>query len=107
MSSSTSFDRVRPRALSEPESPLVDGEVRVPDREGKRALFSDAPEPPTFGSIAITCTRCEARSVVGWTRALRLAFPSVPALVPGTGMRVWMRCPTCQHRSWNVLSVRC
>lgn len=101
------FDRVRPRTgAAEERIGLVDGEIRVPDREGKRALFSGEPEPPTLGSVAITCTRCDARSVVPWGKALRLAFPSVPALVPGAGVRVWMRCRTCRHRTWNVLSLR-
>lgn len=85
---------------------LVDGEVKVPDREGKRALFSSEPAPPTLGSVAMVCTRCETRSVVSWSRALRLTFPSVPALVPGTGMRVWMRCQSCHQRAWVELSLR-
>lgn len=115
--SKPTFDRVRPRtgstdrgstrpSDSEGRLGMVDGEIRVPDREGKRALFSGEPEPPTLGSVAITCTRCEARSVVPWGKALRLAFPSVPALVPGAGVRIWMRCRTCRNRTWNVLSLR-
>lgn len=105
----TTFDRVRPRSADAADERIIviDGEVRVPDREGKRALFSNEPEPPSLGSVAMTCTRCEARSVVSWGRALRLAFPSVPALVPGSGVRVWLRCPTCQQRSWVDLSLRC
>lgn len=102
------FDRVRPRSATPADRYAApDGDLRVPDREGKRALFSGEPEPPTLGSVAITCTRCEARSVVPWGKALRMAFPSVPALVPGSGMRVWMRCRTCRHRTWNELSLRC
>ncbi len=62
---SETFDRVRPRTAraSDEQIIVIDGEVRVPDREGKRALFSSEPEPPSLGSIAMTCTRCEARSV--------------------------------------------
>ena len=108
MTSKQSFDRVRPRTVAgEPGINMIDGEIRVPDREGKRALFSEAPEPPTFGAIALTCTRCDSRAVVSWTRALRLAFPSIPAVVPGTGVRVWMKCPTCRQRAWVDLSLRC
>ena len=103
-----SLDRVRPRTgVRDDRILVVDGEVRVPDREGKQALFSSEPEPPSLGSVAITCTRCESRSVVSWGTALRLALPSVPALVPGTGVRVWMKCPTCRRRSWSDLSLRC
>ncbi len=106
---SETFDRVRPRTAraSDEQIIVIDGEVRVPDREGKRALFSSEPEPPSLGSIAMTCTRCEARSVVSWAQALRLAFPSVPALVPGSGVRLWLKCPTCRDRSWVDLSLRC
>lgn len=102
------FDRVRPRTADQADERIIviDGEVRVPDREGKRALFSSEPEPPSLGSIAMTCTRCEARSVVSWSRALRMAFPSVPALLPGAGARIWIKCPTCQRRSWVDLSLR-
>ena len=101
-----SFDRVRPRNLDEKESLLEEGRLRVPDREGKRALFSDAPEPPTFGSVAITCTKCDSRSVLSWSSALRLAFPSVPAVAPGSGVRLWLKCPSCRQRSWTEVSLR-
>ena len=101
-----SFDRVRPRNLAEKESLLDEGRLRVPDREGKRALFSDAPEPPTFGSVAITCTKCDSRSVLSWSSALRLAFPSVPAVAPGSGVRLWLKCPSCRQRSWTEVSLR-
>lgn len=102
-----SFDRVRPRTeAGDDRIVVIDGEVRVPDRDGKRALFSSEPEPPSFGSVAITCTRCDARSVVSWGAALKLAFPSIPALVPGTGVRVWLKCPACRRRSWSVVSLR-
>lgn len=102
------FDRVRPRTAhaGDERITVIDGEVRVPDREGKRALFSGEPEPPSLGSIAMTCTRCDARSVVSWGAALRLAFPSVPVVVPASGVRVWMKCPTCDRRVWVDLSLR-
>ncbi len=96
----SSFDRVRRRNLEERDSLIENGEVRVPDREGKRALFSAAPEPPTFGSVAITCTKCEGRTVVSWSGALKLAFPSIPAIAPGSGVRMWLKCPACKQRSW-------
>ena len=101
------LDRVRPRS-QEPERVvgMVDGEVRVPDREGKRALFSNEAAPPTLGSVSMSCLRCDTRSVVSWSKALKLTFPSVPALVPGAGVRVWMRCQTCHERAWVDLSLR-
>jgi hypothetical protein len=106
MSNNPSFDRVRPRSKQTDRTVgFVDGESQIPDREGKRALFSSEPAPPTLGSVAMVCNRCETRSVLSWSRALRLAFPSVPALVPGNGVRVWMRCGTCERRSWVDLSL--
>lgn len=102
-----SFDRVRPRGAAESDQRPSEGQAKVPDREGKRALFSAAPEPPSLGSVALTCTRCEARSVVSWTTALRLAFPSVPAVAPGSGVRLWLKCPTCKRRSWVEMSLGC
>ena len=105
MSSSANFDRVRPRNDADSSFGLVDG-VRVPDREGKRALFTNEPAPPALGAVSLNCTRCETRSVVSWSQALRLTFPSVPAVVPGSGVRVWMRCRTCDQRAWVDLSLR-
>ena len=105
--SGSSFDRVRPRHLeSQDAPPAVVDEVRVPDLEGKRALFSATPEPPSLGSVAVTCLTCDSRSVVTWASALKLAFPSVPALVPGAGVRLWLKCPTCRNRSWVEFSLR-
>jgi hypothetical protein len=105
MSTSANFDRVRPRSDSDSSFGLVDG-VRVPDREGKRALFTSESAPPALGAVSLTCTRCETRSVVSWSKALRLAFPSVPAVVPGSGIRIWMRCASCDERAWVDLSLR-
>jgi len=104
---SASFDRVRPRNLAGKEGPDPEVQVRVPDREGKRALFSATPEPPSFGSVVITCTHCESRSVISWTSALRLAFPSIPAVLPGSGFRLWLKCPTCRKRAWVEMSSGC
>lgn len=95
-----SFDRLRPRGDDATDA------TRVPDREGKQALFSSQPEPPTLGSVALRCTLCDARSVVSWAKAVRLAFPAVPAALPGAGARLWMRCPTCGRRAWVVISLK-
>ncbi|MCB0919502.1 MAG: hypothetical protein KDC39_13155 [Actinobacteria bacterium] len=101
-----SFDRVRPRNLDPQRVGIVDGNIKVPDREGKRALFSEEAAPPALGSVALVCGSCDTRTVVSWAKALKLAFPSVPAVVPGTGVRVWMKCPACRDRGWVEVSLR-
>ncbi len=105
--SGSQFDRLRPRTAAPVPANSMITEVGQPsDREGKRALFSEVSAPPTMGSVALRCDRCATRTVVSWTTALRLAFPTVPALVPGSGMRVWMKCPSCTKRSWVSISTK-
>jgi hypothetical protein len=103
MSGSTarqSFDRVRPR------DPEAGGPAPTTDREGKRALFSEVEAPPTAGSVALTCSKCEARSVVSVAMMWRVAFPAVPAVIPGQGFRANMKCPACGERNWMAVSLR-
>jgi len=100
------FDRVRPRRAQSARNPSSGTAETAPDREGKRVLFSEVPTTPASGKVALTCRRCEDRTVVSWARALRLALPSVPAVVPGQGVRNYMRCPSCGQRSWITVSVR-
>lgn len=99
-SADQSFDRVRPREASGA------GRAKTTDREGKRALFSEVAAPPTAGSVALDCSRCDARSVVSMAALVRISFPAVPAVVPGRGVRANMKCPACQERSWLTLSMR-
>lgn len=102
------FDRLRPRGSAEvkPRQVVADPSP-LQDREGKRALFSEVDAPPTVGSVSLNCHRCQGRSVVSWGKALRLAFPTVPALLPGSGIQVWMKCPTCGKRAWVGVSTKC
>ncbi len=104
MSSSTtgqSFDRVRPRDVASGGGPATST-----DREGKRALFSELSAPPGTGSVALTCGRCEARSVLTVASAARAAFPALPAVIPGQGFRANMKCPACGERNWMTVSWR-
>lgn len=103
--SEQSFDRVRPRTAT--ERPLQGPSAAAAlDREGKRALFSDVSAPGSPGSLTMTCPKCGAASVVAVTTALRRAFPALPAIVPGQGLRANMRCPACHERAWLSLSLR-
>ncbi len=97
---SQSFDRVRPRDAGPTNT------ARATDREGKRALFSEVAQPPTAGSVSVQCKRCDARSVVSMATLWRVAFPAVPAVIPGQGLRANMKCPACGERSWLTLSLR-
>lgn len=94
-----SFDRLRPR------DGAVAGQAKATDREGKRALFSDVAAPPSAGSVALECSRCDARSVVSMATLWRVSFPAVPAVIPGQGVRANMKCPACGDRSWLTVSL--
>jgi hypothetical protein len=109
--STPGFDRVRPR---EPRAGGIGPEIGV-DAQGKRALFSRAPEvaSPGLGSVLVECSRCDERTVLGLNQALRQALPSVHfAVRVGHGSTVhgismfkrdyasFMRCPACGRPSW-------
>lgn len=96
-----SFDRLRPR-----DAASGSGHAPATDREGKRALFSEVAEPPSPGSVALVCSKCGVRSVVSMTSVLRVAFPAVPAVVPGHGVKANMKCPSCGERNWMTVSWR-
>lgn len=98
--SGQSFDRLRPRDAA------TGGQATTTDREGKRALFSEMAAPPATGSVALLCSRCDARSVVSMAAILRLSFPAVPAVIPGQGLRANMKCPACGERNWMTVSLR-
>ena len=76
------------------------------DVEGKRALFSVAEQPPTFGSVTIDCSSCGESTVVSVLRAARLAIPSVhlPLLRPAPWS--YLRCPACRRMSWVGVAIR-
>ncbi len=67
-------------------------------REGRDALFSSDRRTP--GTVVIECERCSARSRVGLAElGIRLLTGS--AWLPGRGSRPhWMRCPSCNRRTW-------
>ena len=92
--SAPGFDRVRPRG-SQPQAGAT-----AADREGKRALFSDAPASGPSGVVTLHCRSCEGSSVMSWGAALRKALPSIPVALPGKGLRVHMKCPACGKRTW-------
>lgn len=88
----------RPAALRRVPTPSE--RPRRVDPQGKRSLFSDEIAPPAVGSVALHCTRCDARSVVSMVQAAKLALPSLYLPAPGRTDRVWMKCPSCGARSW-------
>jgi len=114
-SARSSFDRVRPRTTVV-EAPST----TTRDAEGKRALFSSTEgDLPSAGSVTIECSRCEQRSVLSPSAAMRAAFPSLLLSVSvGHGDRestvglvrrhhgALMRCPACKRPSWVRVSVR-
>lgn len=74
--------------------------VRSSDPQGKRSLFSDEVSPPSVGSVALHCERCDCRSVVSVIQAAKLATPMLYLPSPGRTNKVWMKCPACETRSW-------
>lgn len=87
-----SFDRIRP---------VSDGAgANRPDPQGKQALFSGADNPPSLGSVALDCDKCNRRSVVSVAKYAKLSATGVHAPVPGRGYRAWLRCPACGSRAW-------
>lgn len=99
------FDRLRRRTPQGPATPQV-GAGAPPDPMGRRALYSDAEQPPAFGAVTITCSSCEDTSVATPLALVALALPSLhlPLLRPRHPS--WMRCPACGRRTWVRLGLR-
>jgi hypothetical protein len=95
------FDRVRPRSQDE-NTPLRPERA---DAEGRRALFSTEEPVPAAGSVSVTCSRCDATSVLGPLRAIRTVIPSVHLPVVKRGNPSYLRCPACRRFSWVTLHV--
>jgi hypothetical protein len=95
----------RPAALRRVPTPAAKPR-RMTDPQGKRALFSDEIQPPSVGSVALHCTKCDTRSVVSVLQAARVATPLVYIPAPGRSDRVWMKCPACSSRSWVRVRVK-
>ena len=94
----------RPAALRRVPTPAQ--RPRHVDPQGKRSLFSEEEAPPAVGSLALTCEKCEVRSVVSMLKAARLALPGMYVPVPGRTDRVWMKCPACRSRGWMHLEFK-
>lgn len=95
----------RPAALRRVPTP-ADKPRRRSDPQGKRALFSDEISPPSLGSVALHCEKCDSRSVVSMVQAARLALPMMYIPSPGRTDRVWMKCPACSARSWVRVRIK-
>lgn len=73
---------------------------------GRRALYSDAQQPPAFGAVTITCSSCGEQSVATPLGLVTLALPSVHLPLLRRGHPSWMRCPACGRRTWVRLGLR-
>jgi hypothetical protein len=78
---------------------------RVPTPSSRPRKVEDV-APPSVGSVALQCTKCQKRSVVSMVKAAKLAFPSVYVPAPGRTDRVWMKCPACKHRAWIHVKIK-
>lgn len=76
--------------------------ARDRDRLGKEALYSTAPTAAPTRPIHVTCRRCGVERGLTFREALSLLRPPV-VINPATGVG-WLRCPTCQKRSWVEVS---
>lgn len=88
--------------------------------DGKRALFSHRPEPPSdvdgkqalfrpghrpSGPVTVECSRCGATTRIGAADALR-RLAGLSLWVPGRTYSRRLRCPACHRRSWVRLRIR-
>lgn len=96
------FDRIKPPKNS--DSSVKQAEVRENDLQGKRALFSGAEQPPNMGSVSLTCSACEARSVVSYVRLAKMWVSGFYVPVPGVSQRAWIKCPACEQHAWLTIS---
>jgi DNA-directed RNA polymerase subunit RPC12/RpoP len=99
---SAGFDRLRPRTpQAQSASPLTTRQ----DTEGKRALYSAAPEAPRpRAGLVVECSACGERTQVSALHALRIGVPSfhLPML---RRYPSYVRCPACGKRAWTKLSI--
>ncbi len=100
-----SFDRIKPQAKAT-DAPTPNVTPREDDHQGKRALFSDAVQPPSVGSVALACSGCNSRSVVSYVRLAKMSVTGFHLPVPGMGYRAWLKCPACERHTWVTVSIR-
>lgn len=86
------------RALFEaPVSAAPDSLAPGRAREGREALFSVG--PPRVGTAVVECEACGGRIRVSLADlGVRLAM--VSAWLPIRRHAHWMRCPSCEQRTW-------
>ncbi|MFZ1361952.1 MAG: hypothetical protein WAS05_03305 [Candidatus Nanopelagicales bacterium] len=101
-SKTPSFDRIKPPKST--RSPAEQVGTRENDLQGKRALFSGADQPPNMGSVSLTCSACEARSVVSYVRLAKMWVSGFYVPVPGVSQRAWIKCPACEQHAWLTIS---
>jgi len=65
--------------------------------DGKEALYSTGPRRP--GTVVVTCSGCKAKSRINLTD-LGLRWLTGTAWLPGRKDGHWMRCPSCNARTW-------
>jgi hypothetical protein len=93
-----SLDPQGRRALFEtPVSAARDTIRSGPASEGKEALYSTGPR--RRGTVVVTCGGCKARTRVNLTD-LGLRWLTGTVTIPGRRFGHWMRCPSCQRRTW-------
>lgn len=93
-----SYDPQGKRALFEAPVDAARDRIRSGQpREGKNALYSTGPREP--GTVIVSCGTCHARSRINLTD-LGLRMLTVSAWIPGRRNSHWLRCPSCDHRTW-------
>ncbi len=100
-----SFDRIKPPPKAT-DAPVSAAASREDDQQGKRALFSNAQQPPAIGSVALECSRCNRRSVISYVRLAKMTMTGFHMPLPGVGHRAYLKCPACEQRSWVTVSMK-
>ncbi len=104
MSDETGFDRLRRRGPHASSNGQALG--RPSDPQGRRSIYSVAPQEPPFGAVTVNCSRCGRTSVISPQKVLTLAVPSLHLPFIRRDHPSWMRCPSCRHRTWVRLRLK-
>lgn len=65
--------------------------------EGRQALYSTGPARP--GTVIVDCSSCEVRSRVSLVD-IGLRIMQLSVWLPGRRHSRFMRCPSCNRRTW-------